>query len=51
MSFVGEIRARLHMCTEQSYPSKQLNGVARPIMADKPVVGQPPLFVNVKRTS
>ncbi len=41
----------LHMCTEQSYPSKALNGVLRPIMADKPVLGQPPLFVNVRRTS
>lgn len=39
------------MCTEQSYPSRELNGEARPIIADKPVVGQPPLFVNVRRVS
>jgi hypothetical protein len=39
------------MCTEQSNPSKQLNGTVRPIMADKPVDGHPPLFVNVKITS
>lgn len=45
----GEIR--LHMCTEQSYPIKQLKGVVRPIMADKPVVDQPPLLVNFNRTS
>lgn len=42
---------RLHMCTEQSYPSKALKGEASPIIADNPVVGQPPLFVKVKRTS
>jgi hypothetical protein len=40
-----------HICTEQSYPSKQLNGEERPIMADKPVLGQPPLLVKVRRTS
>ena len=48
---LGEDRACSHMCTEQSNPSKQLKGVLRPIMADNPVVGHPPLFVYVKRTS
>jgi hypothetical protein len=48
---LGEERASLHMCTEQSNPSKELNGAVRPIMAEKPVVGHPPLFVNVKSTS
>ena len=50
-SLEQRIRDSLHMCTEQSYPSRELKGDARPIMADKPVLDQPPLFVNVKRTS
>ena len=36
----------LHMWTEQSYPMSTLMGVVKPIIADSPVVGQPPLLVN-----
>lgn len=39
------------MWTEQSKPMSELRGVMRPIIADTPVVGQPPLLLNVKRTS
>lgn len=34
------------MCTEQSYPIKTFRGVTKPMTADSPVVGQPPLLTN-----
>ena len=36
--------SNLHMCTEQSYPINTFSGVTNPIIAESPVVGQPPLF-------
>lgn len=41
----------LHICTEQSYPINAVNGAVNPIMDDKPVVGQPPLFSKLSKTS
>ena len=34
------------MWTEQSYPMSTLKGVVKPIIADRPVLGQPPLLLN-----
>ena len=39
----------LHIWTEQSYPMRAVNGAVSPIIADRPVVGQPPLLVNVSK--
>ena len=39
------------ICTEQSYPTITLKGVVRPIIADNPTVGQPPLFWKTSKVS
>jgi hypothetical protein len=41
----------LHICTEQSYPIKAVSGAVSPIIDESPVVGQPPLFSKLSRTS
>jgi hypothetical protein len=39
------------MCTELSYPTKELQGVRTPIIEATPAFSQPPGFVNEKMTS
>lgn len=39
------------MWTEQSYPMSTLKGVVKPIIADRPVLGQPPLLLNSSKAT